>query len=294
MKLGTKADFVNKKIVMNYNRILLWLSLLLIVSMYLVIRGSSWSLLFDNKVFRVIFYTDINADHTLYNIAISYIAAYIFYLIQVFIPEKRRTDVALLSTKLDMLNCLHQCAIFLEGWKAYTIRDSQNGTITGTKIDLLYYEDLEGHIVQITPKSLSDTVSRILEQYDKVKENIDFQNADISLQKLFRDMDFAEQANGMLQVFISARILENIPDSTIMETYSEKDLIEFQLRIMKLAMIYNVENVLVLNKTTNKEKIMAYHKIMGQENQVVMENQEYFAKLSENYGKSVREVFCSK
>jgi hypothetical protein len=212
----------------------------------------------------------------------------------VFIPEKRRTDVALLSTKLDMLNCLHQCAIFLEGWKAYTIRDSQNGTITGTKIDLLYYEDLEGHIVQITPKSLSDTVSRILEQYDKVKENIDFQNADISLQKLFRDMDFAEQANGMLQVFISARILENIPDSTIMETYSEKDLIEFQLRIMKLAMIYNVENVLVLNKTTNKEKIMAYHKIMGQENQVVMENQEYFAKLSENYGKSVREVFCSK
>jgi hypothetical protein len=39
---------------------------------------------------RWLFYTDVNGDKTIYNIAISVIAAYIFYIFQVYIPEKQK------------------------------------------------------------------------------------------------------------------------------------------------------------------------------------------------------------
>ena len=237
---------------------------------------------------RLLFYTDTNADHTLYNIAISYVAAYIFYLIQVYYPEKRKTKIAIIQTKQDMYNCLHQCKIFIEGWKAYTNRNSEKSTIVGVNVHLLYYQDFYGHIVQMTKKCLEETVQRILEDYDKIKENIDFRNSDIELQKLFLDMDFAEQANEWYQSLLFAEILCDNPNSTIMESYSERDLMEFELRIMKLAMLYRIDECLQLEETTDKENIILYHKVMGSVYSVAYENKECFHKIPEGYNKPLR------
>ena len=95
------------------------------------------------------------SDHTLYNIGISYLAAYIFYIIQVFIPERKKTQVAIVQTKLDMFNCLHLCKMFLEGWKRYVGYDRVgNGCINNVDVQLIYYEDFEGNLTQITPVGL--------------------------------------------------------------------------------------------------------------------------------------------
>ena len=55
-----------------------------IVAIFLIIRGSTAPLLIDNAVTRFLFCIDTNGDKTLYNIGISYFAAYIFYLIQIY------------------------------------------------------------------------------------------------------------------------------------------------------------------------------------------------------------------
>lgn len=209
-----KIDFIKHKVFFFYNRILIVLSVFCVISLYLIIKGTSWPLIIDNKIMKLLFYTDTNADHTLYNIAISYVAAYVFYLIQVYYPEKRKTKIAIIQTKIDMYNCLHQCKIFIKGWKAYIKRDSNSGAIVDVNVNLLYYQDFHGHIVQMTKKCLEETVQRILEDYDKIKENIDFRNSDIELQKLFLDMDFAEQANKWYQSLLFAEILCANPNST--------------------------------------------------------------------------------
>ena len=78
-KKDNRNSFINRRVFFGYNEILVKLVALLIVALYFVIRGSSWPLISNNNVIYKLFYTDPDGDHTLYNIAISYVAAYIFY-----------------------------------------------------------------------------------------------------------------------------------------------------------------------------------------------------------------------
>lgn len=74
----------------DYQKILLKLSLVALIALFFVVRGSTAPLLIDSELMRLLFYTDVNGDKTIYNIAISVIAAYIFYIFQVYIPEKKK------------------------------------------------------------------------------------------------------------------------------------------------------------------------------------------------------------
>lgn len=237
---------------------------------------------------RFLFYSSPEADHTLYNIAISYLAAYVFYLIQVYLPELKKTKTAIVQTRLDMINCLRQSKYFIEGWKEYTIGDNDKGAIIGVNKNLIYYEDYQGHIIQMTPHFLEETVGRILEEYDKIKNNFLFLQSDIELQKLFLEMDFAEQAHEWYTVLESAEMLCNNPDSTILESYSPNDVQEFESRLQKLAVVYGITEHIQLRQTKDKEKIMNYHKIIKSAYDVVEENKEYFCNLPEGYNQSVR------
>lgn len=254
---------ITNKIFFDYKRTLIFLSLILLLSIYFIVNGSSWPLLFDNEICRTLFYTSEEGDHTLYNIGISYLAAYIFYIIQVFIPEHKKTQVAIAQTKLDMFNCIHLCKMFLEGWKRYVGYDRVgNGCINNVNVQLIYYEDFEGNLTQITPASLKKFIISIEKSCKSIKENIDFRNSDISLQKLFIDGNFAEQVKELYDLIEEAKILCSSPDNTLRTSYSIGQITEFELRIMRLAMIYKIENSLVVLETKDKEKILRYHKIM--------------------------------
>ena len=254
---------ITNKIFFDYKRTLIFLSLILLLSIYFIVNGSSWPLLFDNEICRTLFYTSEEGDHTLYNIGISYLAAYIFYIIQVFIPEHKKTQVAIAQTKLDMFNCIHLCKMFLEGWKRYVGYDRVgNGCINNVNVQLIYYEDFEGNLTQITPASLKKFIISIEKACKSIKENIDFRNSDISLQKLFIDGNFAEQVKELYDLIEEAKILCSSPDNTLRTSYSIGQITAFELRIMRLAMIYKIENSLVVLETKDKEKILRYHKIM--------------------------------
>lgn len=74
----------------DYQKVLLKLSLVALIALFFVVRGSTAPLLIDTKLMRQLFYSDVNGDKTIYNIAISVIAAYIFYIFQVYIPEIKK------------------------------------------------------------------------------------------------------------------------------------------------------------------------------------------------------------
>ena len=277
-----KTKFFMNRILFDYKKTLYLLSAILLVAIYFVIKGSMWPLLFDNELCRALFYTPNEGDHTLYNIAISYVAAYIFYVIQVFMSECRRTKIAIAQTKHDMFNCLHLCKIFIEGWKTYVDFNLYNsqGCIEKVNVQLIYYQDFEGNIVQMTPSFLETMVKEIAEEYQKIKENMDFRNADIGLQKLFLDLNFAEQVKEWNENLNNAKILCSNPNFTIRESYSVAQICEFELRIMRLAMIYGIEECLVLTETKDREKIMRYHQIMKEGYDTVEKNKEFFDQIT--------------
>lgn len=74
----------------DYQKVLLKLTFVAFVALFFVVRESTAPLLIDTELMRQLFYTDVNGDKTIYNIAISVIAAYIFYIFQVHIPEKKK------------------------------------------------------------------------------------------------------------------------------------------------------------------------------------------------------------
>ena len=279
-KFNNTKSFMDR-ILFDYNKTLCLLSAILLGAIYFVIKGSTWPLLFDNMLFSALFYTPSDGDHTLYNIAISYVAAYIFYIIQVYMPERRRTKIAITQTKLDMFNCLHLCKIFIEGWKKYVDFDyNSQGCIEKVNVQLIYYKDFEENIVQITPAFLEKMVKGVREEYQKIKENTDFRNADIGLQKLFLDLNFAEQVEEWNNNLNNAKILCSNPDFTIRESYSVAQVCEFELRMMRLAMIYDITECLVLTETEDREKIMKYHQIAKAGYDMVERNKEFFTQIN--------------
>ena len=54
----------------DYERLWVILSGLMVLSCYLMVRGSTGSLIWDNAVMRFLFVSESNEDKTLYNIAI--------------------------------------------------------------------------------------------------------------------------------------------------------------------------------------------------------------------------------
>lgn len=90
-KLISKIDDkMGNPMIYSYQKTLLKLTGVLIIALMFVIRGSTVPMLTENKILRLLFYSDPYGDKTLYNIGISVIAAYIFYIFQVYIPEHKK------------------------------------------------------------------------------------------------------------------------------------------------------------------------------------------------------------
>lgn len=66
------------------------LNILMVISCIIIICFCDWPILKPFKTWTFLLQSD--KDKTLYNIAISYVAAYIFYILQVYIPEKNKEE----------------------------------------------------------------------------------------------------------------------------------------------------------------------------------------------------------
>ena len=152
MKALDSFKLSTKKFVLFYEFERLWLLLtaINIIAIFLIIRGSTAPLLVDNSVLEFLFCIDNTGDKTLYSIAISYFAAYIFYLIQIYYPERKKTLNALLSIRPYIHNLVLELSRFLFVWDTYKQVDANDeGVITSANIETIYFKTETGFIYKM-------------------------------------------------------------------------------------------------------------------------------------------------
>lgn len=115
----TLDDIAGNPMFYDYQKTLFKLTIVLLFAIFIVVRGSTVPLINQNPIFYWLFYSDPNKDKTIYNIGISVIAAYIFYLVQVYIPEKKRVQRKLLGFSEYHRHEIYILNQYILAWKQF-------------------------------------------------------------------------------------------------------------------------------------------------------------------------------
>ena len=80
---------------------------------------------------------------------------HIFYIIQVYYLEYKKTQKTLTSIDIPARNLINQTNMFLFAWETFTKRNSpDDGTILGVDITTIYYKDTSGFVMSATSKQI--------------------------------------------------------------------------------------------------------------------------------------------
>lgn len=282
MKDKWTVNYSTKRHILFYEfeRLWLFLSLLNIIALFFIVRGSTAPLISNNALLHFFFYSNENGDKTLYNIAISYFAAYIFYIIQVYYPEWKRTKRTLINIALPSLNLINQTTMFLFVWNTFTKKNlPDDGTILDTDIREIYYKDTEGDVYFADKDELIKIAGRIREAYEQITTDSTFQFCDNSLRQLLMEKNISNEVEGLYQTLLSAEALSSSKSSTILETYSNEDVEEIVLRLRKLNDLLKLGGKFDYTLTTDVSDIEKRKDVDRMAFEIILENLEYFSKL---------------
>lgn len=173
-------DKLGNPFIYNYQKNLYKLTLVLIVAIFVVVRGSTAPVLFDSKIMRFLFCSDESGDKTLYNIGISVIAAYIFYFVQVHIPEKTHCK--------KMMNAVargnrHQIFILEQFIKAWDVFLDCNEEIYFCHFKEFEYTTNHG-AHSLTKDLYKETVDELIDNIERVCSQPKFDECDSAYQEM--------------------------------------------------------------------------------------------------------------
>ena len=212
----------------EFERLWLLLTLLNLIALFFIIRGSTAPLIFDNDILRFLFYSPESSDKTLYNIAISYFAAYIFYIIQVYYLEYKKTQKALTSIDIPARNLINQTNMFLFAWETFTKRNSpDDGTILGVDITTIYYKDTSGFVMSANKEELKSIIKRIRDAYNEIINNSLFEQCDNALRQLLLQQNIPDEMEDLYKILLSAEMLAQDSSTTnpTVVLHSARDLV---------------------------------------------------------------------
>lgn len=190
--------------------IMILLSVILFFQILIIIHFSEWELwhLFDNSFGRMILIPK-GTDRTFYNIAISYIAAYIFYLLQVHIPMylsfKANIEIYQNAIKKE-INILEEL-LFL---KSFELK-------TGDKYYGLKFvtNDVINTIVRVySNDTKKELIRNFFELHAKQMNKLSMMEMDNTLKNLYRNIISVENRD-----LFDIDIISNISDEEI-ESFS--------------------------------------------------------------------------
>lgn len=145
------------------------------IALFIIVKGCTATILFNNKLLVWLFCSDVDGDKTLYNVAISYVAAYFFYLFQIYFPERNKTKRVLEITALDAYNFVNQVRRFIFVWDNMA-ETTNDGVITRIKNYHFYYKGtVYSNIAEANIDELWLTAERIIEDYNKIIHSSEFQ-----------------------------------------------------------------------------------------------------------------------
>ena len=265
-----------------YEKMWITLTILMAISVFIIIRGSSAELLIDTAITRFLFCSDVNEDKTLYNIAVGNLSAYVFYVLQVYIPERKKTRRALRLTALDTYNLINQTLLFLFVWDRMTEKTS-DGTIMGIRCHKFYYiNQLYEMAHEADINELEKISLRVKDDYENVMKNHYFQVVDENIYNLFNETNIAEEIRGLYILLQSAETASNTC-ATIFETYSPKQVELLKIKMMLLKELYGIDNIASYEETNDIQEIQKWERFKKESTAMIVENLEFFRNLPEGY-----------
>lgn len=250
---------------------------------FFIIRGSLSASLFDNTVLNFLFCADDNIDKTLYNIAISYFAAYIFYLIQIYYPERKKTLNVLLSTRTSVRNMSMWIYRFLFVWDMYKQEDDEKEKIVGAKIETVYLKDSTDFVYKVDRETFKNMVGRISESYNDIINSADFQNCDYSLKRLLLSTNIARYIERLHEIILEAEGLDD--SSTIRIGYSKTKICALKRKLEYLGKLFDISSSWDYKITTDKNDIEKIEKRHDKLDEVLSKNRAFFEILSQKKNK---------
>lgn len=163
------------------NKIFTALTTMLILSIFIVIRTCDYPILLHSKLASKLF-IPIYTEKLFYNLSLSYITSYIFYITQIYIPETIRAKKALDLLQNDLFDELQliQEFLFLAN---HAISCSNESTVQyKEEITPLYYTEQNNSCYILRRFSNISTLK-------KVKDNITNTYNSIENNKLYCDLD---------------------------------------------------------------------------------------------------------
>ena len=169
------ADRFGNPLIYDYQKTLLKLTIVLVGAILVVIRGSTAPVLVDNKMFRLLFCSEPTGDKTFYNICVSIIAAYIFYVVQVYIPEKHK-----MKKYISIFSKEHRYEIFLLNqyllaWEKFI--DKEEGKCYFCEFSYELNHKING---AVTESTYEETIEALTENIERIMTHKYFDECDIA------------------------------------------------------------------------------------------------------------------
>ena len=281
MKVIESFKLRTKRFCLFYEFEKMWLLLTAInvIAILLIIRGSIPPLSFNNAFLELLFASETNIDKTLYNIAVSYFAAYIFYLIQVYYPERKKTRNALLSTRTSVRNMIMWIYRFLFVWDIYKQEDNEKETVIGAKIEIVYLKDPTNFVYKVDRETFKEMVDRISKSYNDIINSPDFPNCDYSLRRLFLSPDIALYIERLYEIIVEAEGLDG--SGTIGIGNSKTKICALKRKLEYLGKLFDISISGDYKVTTDKDDIERIERRYEKLSEVVSQNHAFFEVLSQ-------------
>lgn len=172
--LASFDDLLGNPFIYYYQKTLLKLTGILIIAAFIVVRGSTAPLINDSPLLRYAFYSSPNGDKTLYNIGISVIAAYIFYIFQIYIPERNmfRQHSYFSDEHRHLIYLLNQYTL---AWQQFLGKEKGECHFHEFSYKLNHNEG-----GSVTQRTYEETIEELTETIDRIIQNPNFANSDIS------------------------------------------------------------------------------------------------------------------
>ena len=277
MKALDSFKLSTKKFVLFYEFERLWLLLtaINIIAIFLIIRGSTAPLLVDNSVLEFLFCIDNTGDKTLYSIAISYFAAYIFYLIQIYYPERKKTLNALLSIRPYIHNLVLELSRFLFVWDTYKQVDANDeGVITSANIETIYFKTETGCIYKMNGRRFRNLVMRIDKTYNKIINDVTFQECDYSLRRFLLIENLDIFINRMHDLIEEAQFLDEAGDVAI--RYPIVKINRIKQKIQYLSKLFDIELSTNFTITNSKKEIADFENRRKKTDDILNSNKDFY------------------
>lgn len=153
------------------NKIFLSLTFVLLFAAFFIVRGCEYPLITQSAFLTKVFVSRYS-EKLFYNLSLSYVAAYIFYIIQIYIPETVHEKKALQILRQNLVNEMRLISEFLFLTQYVTNNEGESSILYSKNIPEVFYKECDTKKCLLKRFSSVNTLKTNLETLIEVHQQI--------------------------------------------------------------------------------------------------------------------------